>query len=160
MPKAKPHQRSRERLCNDLMQSIHQLSNSQLLQNISQGSICEQKEAAPLSPSKMDYNSAKQSKGHSRHASSFTQNSKFQVKSSTSVHSVSPSINSTSPKKRRADKENQENDEPLIVSARNFIHTEAFGVEASISQDQSKFGKSLASHNMSPCKSKNESQSP
>ena len=45
-------------LCNDLMQSIHQLSNSHLLQNISQGSSCEVKEVAPLSPSKYDYNSA------------------------------------------------------------------------------------------------------
>lgn len=129
-------------LCQDLMQSIHNLSNSQLLQNISQGSSSELKDVQPLSPSKKDYyNSNNQSKTHSRmpsHPSNITQNSMLNYKSVTSVHSKSPSINSISPKKRKGNKENQENqenDEPLIVSARNFMIVETLGDEPEMSMN-------------------------
>ena len=85
-----------------------------------------------------------------------TGSSKLNFKSGTSNHSKSPSINSISPKKRKQNKENLENDEPLIVSARNFIKIESFCDEENEEDGRSSPShvmQSSPSYNTSPCKS-------
>jgi hypothetical protein len=76
-------------------------------------------------------------------------------RSGTTVHSKSPSVNSISPspKKRKCNKENQDNDEPLIVSARNFVRIETFGAEYDNKSSPSHVMHNQSSYNTSPCKS-------